>query len=130
MDEVKTSILDLLRKEGPQPVHKIAKSLGLSYGAAQWHIFYLERQGLVKTYKIGNRRYAAINLDADVLNIIKVEDILEDLVLTLMAYGIKPNMTVAEAVERLAKRAPHLAELVKEIAEERYKEREQKDAKI
>ncbi len=130
MDEVKTNILDLLRKEGPQPVYKIAKALGLSYGAAQWHIFYLERQGLVKTYKVGNRRYAAINPAADALSIIKVEDVLEDVALTLMAYGIKPNMTVAEAVERLERVAPHLAELVKMMAEERYKERERRGANV
>ena len=124
MDEVKASILDLLRKEGPQPVYKIAKALGLSYGAAQWHLFYLERQGLIKTYRVGNRRYVAINPASDILNVVKVRDVLKDVELTLRAYGIKPDMTVAEAVEKLAEEAPHLAELVKMIAEERYREEE------
>ncbi|MGC9119568.1 MAG: helix-turn-helix domain-containing protein [Thermoproteus sp.] len=59
MDDVGRA-LDLLRREGPQPVYKIAKALGLSYGAAQWLVFRMEREGLVRTVKVGGRRYVCL----------------------------------------------------------------------
>jgi DNA-binding transcriptional ArsR family regulator len=121
VDEVKVGILELLRRRGPLPIYRIAKELGLSYGAAQWHVFYLEREGLVSTYRSGNRRYAAISPAADALKIIKVEDVLRDVMLSLRAYGVTPDMTVHEAIQVLSGRAPHLAEVIKRMAEERYR---------
>lgn len=125
MDEIKASILELLRREGPQPVYKIAKALGLSYGAAQWHIFYLEREGLVRTFRSGNKRYATISPTVDVLKVVKVEDVLKDVELALRAYGVRPDMTVHEAVQVLSEEAPHLAELIQQMAEERYRKAEE-----
>ncbi|CCC80979.1 winged helix-turn-helix domain-containing protein [Thermoproteus tenax] len=126
MDKIKSEILALLQREGPLPVYRIAKELGLSYGAAQWHIFSLEKQGLVKTYRMGNKRYAALNSN-DLLRVYRVGDVLRDLELMLLAYGIKEDFTVEEALERLrSKRMAHIAQIIEEIARERIKREEER----
>ena len=56
--DVQEKILEILRQGGAVPVYKLAKSLGLTYGGAQWHIDRLERLGLVCTVRVGGRRYA------------------------------------------------------------------------
>ena len=61
---VQEKILEILRQEGAVPVYKLAKSLGLTYGGAQWHIDRLERRGLVYTVRVGGRRYAPFQLPA------------------------------------------------------------------
>jgi DNA-binding transcriptional ArsR family regulator len=61
---VQEKILEILRQEGAVPVYKLAKSLGLTYGGAQWHIGRLERRGLVYTVRVGGRRYAPFQLPA------------------------------------------------------------------
>jgi predicted ArsR family transcriptional regulator len=40
--DMQEKILEILRQEGVVPVYKLAKSLGLTYGGAQWHIDRLE----------------------------------------------------------------------------------------
>ncbi|MEL9990117.1 MAG: winged helix-turn-helix domain-containing protein [Thermoproteus sp.] len=131
MDEIKAKILDVLKREGPQTVYQIAKALGLTYGAAQWHVFYLEKEGLVQTYRVGRRRYVAINPSGDVLKVLRVRDVLSDVELTLMAYGIKPDMSVDEAVEILEeKEMKHIAELVQWMARERYEREAERRQKI
>jgi len=45
-------------------VYKLAKSLGLTYGGAQWHVGRLERRDLVYTVRVGGRRYAPFQLPA------------------------------------------------------------------
>jgi predicted ArsR family transcriptional regulator len=58
--DAQEKILEILRKEGAAPVYKLAKSLGLTYGGAQWHIYRLECRGLVYTVRVGGRRYVAL----------------------------------------------------------------------
>jgi predicted ArsR family transcriptional regulator len=51
-------MLEILKQEGAVPVYKLTKSLGLTYGGAQWYIDRLERRGLVYTVRVGGRRLA------------------------------------------------------------------------
>ena len=114
MEDPRKAILEILRREGPVPVYRLAKALGLSYGAVQWHIFTLEREGLVETIRVGKRQYVALKT-ADVARTIKVADALEELALTLRAYGVRPDMSLQEAIELLEKKAPHIAEILKRL---------------
>jgi DNA-binding transcriptional ArsR family regulator len=112
----KATILEILRREGPVPVYRLAKALGLSYGATQWYIFSLEREGLVHTIKIGKRRYVALKT-SDWFASVRVADVMEEFLLTLSTFGVKPEMTLREAVEVLERKAPHIAELLRKIIE-------------
>ncbi|MFZ8808243.1 MAG: helix-turn-helix domain-containing protein [Pyrobaculum sp.] len=112
----KATILEILRREGPVPVYRLAKALGLSYGAIQWYIFSLEREGLVHTIKIGKRRYVALKTSDWFANV-KVADVMEEFLLTLFTFGVKPDMTLREAIEVLEKKAPHIAELLRMLVE-------------
>jgi DNA-binding transcriptional ArsR family regulator len=97
-------------------VYKLVKSLGLTYGAAQWHIGKLERRGLVYTVRIGGRRYVALK-GVDLFAKVTVKDVVEELVQALSAYGVELKTPLREALERLEAKAPHLAETLRLIAE-------------
>ncbi|MEZ0318449.1 MAG: winged helix-turn-helix domain-containing protein [Pyrobaculum sp.] len=45
--------LELLDKRGPLTVSQIAKELGTSLGATQWHLYVLEREGLIRRVEAG-----------------------------------------------------------------------------
>ena len=42
---------------------------------------------------------------------------MEEFLLTLSTFGVKPEMTLREAVEVLERKAPHIAELLRKIIE-------------
>lgn len=44
-------------KESPKTMHRLAKTPGVSYGAVQYYVYIMRREGLVKTVKIGKRVY-------------------------------------------------------------------------
>jgi DNA-binding transcriptional ArsR family regulator len=113
---VQEKILEILRQEGAAPVYKLAKSLGLTYGGAQWHIDRLERRGLVYTIRVGGRRYVALK-GVDLFAKVTVEDVVEELVQALSAYGVELKTPLREALEKLEAKAPHLAEALRLIAE-------------
>ena len=112
-------ILELLRQKGPVTVYGIAKELGTSYGVAQWHIDKLQRIGQVYTVRIGMKRYVALRsaTPLDLLQKVTVEDALNEMTQALTVCGIKPKMTLKEALERLEAKAPHLAEALRLIAQ-------------
>lgn len=110
----KRAILEFLKREGPSPIYKLAKELGLSYGAVQWYVFTLEREGLVETIKVGKKRYVALKT-SDWMKSIRVSDVLEEFILTLATYGIKQDMTLDDALRVLEEKAPHIAELLRHI---------------
>jgi len=114
----KHAIVDILRREGPMPIYRLAKELGLSYGATQWYVFTLEREGVVETAKVGKRRYVMLKT-ADWMSNIKVSDVLEEFMLTLAAFGVKPDMAIKEAIDILEKKAPHVAELLQKMIEKK-----------
>jgi DNA-binding Lrp family transcriptional regulator len=113
---VQEKILEILRQEGPVPVYKLAKALGLTYGGVQWYIDRLERRGLVYTVKIGRRRYVALK-GADLFAKVTVEDVVEELIRVLSAYGIELKTPLQEALERLEAKAPHIAEALRLITQ-------------
>lgn len=112
--DFKSAILDIVRREGPISLYYLAKALGVSYGTAQWYVYIMEREGLVSTVKVGRRRYVVLR-SSDWLSKIRVGDILEEFMLTLAAYGVKPDMTFEEAIKILGKKSPHVAELLYKI---------------
>jgi DNA-binding transcriptional ArsR family regulator len=113
---VQEKILEILRREGPVPVYKLAKLLGLTYGGAQWHIDRLERRGLVYTIRVGGRRYVALK-GVDLFAKVTVEDVVEELIRALSAYGVELKTPLREALERLEAKAPHLAEALRLIVQ-------------
>ncbi|ACB40207.1 helix-turn-helix domain-containing protein [Pyrobaculum neutrophilum] len=112
----KAAIVEILKREGPVPVYRLAKALGMSYGAIQWYIYTLEREGVVETVKIGKRRYVVLKA-SDWMGNVKVGDVLEEFLLTLAALGVRQDMTLREALETLEKKAPHIAELLRRLVE-------------
>ena len=89
--DVQEKMLEILRQEGGVPVYKLAKLLGLTYGGAQWHIDRLERRGLVYTVRVGKRRYVVLK-GVDLFAKVTVEDVVEELIRALSAYGVELKM--------------------------------------
>jgi DNA-binding transcriptional ArsR family regulator len=58
--EARRRIVEFLRERGGASVYQIAKALGISYGAAQWHIYVLEREGVVFSVVQGRRRISFV----------------------------------------------------------------------
>ncbi len=108
-------ILELLRREGPVTVYRIAKEFGVTYGTAQWHVGRLEKRGIVYTVRIGQKRYVALK-GVDALQKVTVKDVLDEITHVLSAHGVKPEMPLQEALERLEAKAPHLAEALRLVA--------------
>jgi DNA-binding transcriptional ArsR family regulator len=109
-------ILELLMREGPVTVYRIAKAFGITYGRAQWHIGRPQRRGHVYTVRIGSKRYVALR-GADVLQKVTVRDVLDEITHVLSTRGIRPEMPLREALEALEAKAPHLAEALRLIAQ-------------
>jgi len=111
-------ILELLRREGPVAVYRIAKVFGITYGMAQWHVGRLQRISQVYTVRIGSKRYVMLrDSEHDVLfQKVTVRDVLNELINALSARGIKPETPLREALEVLEAKAPHLAEALRLIA--------------
>ncbi len=109
-------ILELLRREGPVTVYRIAKKFGVTYGTAQWYIGRLEKRGAVYAVRIGQKRYVALRGGTDLLRKVTVKDVLDEITRVLSAHGIEPEMPLQEALERLEAKAPHLAEALRLIA--------------
>lgn len=81
-------------------MYKIAKELGITYGAAQYAVARLERQGVVKSMKLGNKRYVFYgNID---LSAVAVGDVIKE-----YFSRIDPNTPLSLVND----------EVVKEIAE-------------
>ncbi|MFN3805345.1 MAG: winged helix-turn-helix domain-containing protein [Pyrobaculum sp.] len=58
---VRREILAAVEKMGAATLAQIAKTLGRSWGAVQWHVYVLEREGRLKSVKIGPFTYYYIN---------------------------------------------------------------------
>jgi len=80
-------ILELLRREGPVTVYRIAKAFGITYGRAQWHIGRLQRIGQVYAVRIGSKRYVMLR-DGNhgvLLQKVTVRDVLNEMINALSA---------------------------------------------
>ncbi|ACB39714.1 putative transcriptional regulator [Pyrobaculum neutrophilum V24Sta] len=97
--EVRRRIVELLRERGSASVYQIAKALGISYGAAQWHLYVLERDGVVFTVVQGRKRIAVLRDSLDAyLNSLKMTDFFRDLWAYLRSRGIDGSTPFMEAV--------------------------------
>ncbi len=54
-------ILQFVEKMGAATLAQIAKAVGKSWGSTQWHVYVLEREGKLKSVKIGSFTYYYTN---------------------------------------------------------------------
>jgi len=71
-------VLKFIKSRQVVGIYEIAKEFGVSYGTAQWYVFSLRRQGLVREFKIGKKRYITTSEDA-LLKHLKVRDVIDAL---------------------------------------------------
>jgi DNA-binding transcriptional ArsR family regulator len=100
--EGRDKILRLLRERGPMTLYGIARALGMPYSSVQWHVFALEREGLVRTVRVGWRRYACLDGPPGVT----LGDLLAEI--RRHARGLE-GLPAAEALKVLERQAPHVA---------------------
>ncbi|MEM1572228.1 MAG: helix-turn-helix transcriptional regulator [Pyrobaculum sp.] len=60
-DPVRREILRVVDTMGAATMSQIVKALGKSWGAVQWHVYVLEREGKLKSVKIGAFTYYFVN---------------------------------------------------------------------
>ncbi|MCY0891409.1 MAG: helix-turn-helix transcriptional regulator [Pyrobaculum arsenaticum] len=60
-DPVRREILRVVDTMGAATMSQIAKALGKSWGSVQWHVYVLEREGKLKSVKIGAFTYYFVN---------------------------------------------------------------------
>ena len=111
----KDVILKIVEEKQSVTVYDIAKALGVTYGTAQWYVYDLERRGLIRTVKIGKRRYVVLP-DRDWLESVMVSDAVEELLRVLSAHGISGEMSLRRAIEILEHKAPQVADLLRRLA--------------
>lgn len=61
LDNTKVQILRLIITKGFATVNDVVKELGLSWGAAQWHLFWLENNGFIKSGEVGGVRIYVVS---------------------------------------------------------------------
>ncbi len=52
LDNLKVQILKKIATRGYATTTEVVKELGISWGAAQWHLFWLENNGYIKSATI------------------------------------------------------------------------------
>ncbi len=113
-EKIRRAILELARKG--TNIYGVAKELGVTYGTAQWWISCLERQGVVKTRRVGKRRYIFVGEGKTIL----VEDLLEELRRAVRGLErIDAERAIAELEERGLR---HVAEALRAIMVARLQE--------
>jgi DNA-binding transcriptional ArsR family regulator len=114
-EEIRAAILEHAKRGSN--VYSIAREMGVSYGAIQWWLSCLERKGVVKTVKVGRRRYVVLaSRNPSVL----VEDLLEEL--RRAVRGLE-QVSAERAVEILEERGlRHVAEALRAIMVARLQE--------
>jgi len=63
-DPIRREILAHIEKMGAATLSQIVKATGRSWGAVQWHIYVLEREGRLKSVKVGPFTYYFVNSKA------------------------------------------------------------------
>lgn len=56
-DPLRRQIIEAVQKMGAATLSQIAKAVGKSWGAVQWHVYVLEREGRLRSIKIGPFTY-------------------------------------------------------------------------
>ncbi len=60
-DPVRREIVQTVEKMGAATLSQIVKATGRGWGAVQWHLYVLEREGRVKSVRIGPFTYYFVN---------------------------------------------------------------------
>ncbi|ACB39744.1 transcriptional regulator, ArsR family [Pyrobaculum neutrophilum V24Sta] len=60
-DPARREILNVVEKMGAATLSQIAKATGRGWGAVQWHLYVLEREGRVRSVRIGPFTYYYVN---------------------------------------------------------------------
>jgi len=61
LDNVKVEILKIIASQGYTTASEVTKTLGITWGAAQWHLFWLENNGYIKSVKMGEATIYILN---------------------------------------------------------------------
>jgi predicted transcriptional regulator len=61
LDNLKVQILRKIATEGYATATDVVKELGLTWGAAQWHLFWLESNGYIKSANINGTNIYILN---------------------------------------------------------------------
>ncbi|ABL88413.1 transcriptional regulator, ArsR family [Pyrobaculum islandicum DSM 4184] len=61
LDNTKVQILKKVATQGYTTVGEVVKELGISWGAAQWHLFWLENNGYIKSVNINGTTIYILN---------------------------------------------------------------------
>ncbi|MEM0464857.1 MAG: helix-turn-helix transcriptional regulator [Pyrobaculum sp.] len=61
LDNIKVQILRKIATEGYTTVADVVKDLGVTWGATQWHLFWLENNGYIKSAKINGTTIYILN---------------------------------------------------------------------
>jgi DNA-binding transcriptional ArsR family regulator len=100
--EARRRIVEFLRERGGASVYQIAKALGISYGAAQWHIYVLEREGVVFSVVQGRRRVVVLRDSLDAyLGSLRMMDFFRDFWLFLRSRGVSGESKFLDVVDSL-----------------------------
>jgi len=60
-DPVRREVLQVVEKMGAATLSQITKATGRGWGSVQWHLYVLEREGRVKSIRIGPFTYYFVN---------------------------------------------------------------------
>ena len=58
---MKVQILKKIATQGYVTASEVVKELGISWGAAQWHLFWLENNGYIKSANVGGTTIYLLN---------------------------------------------------------------------
>jgi predicted transcriptional regulator len=61
LDNLKVQILKKIATQGYVTASEVVKDLGISWGAAQWHLFWLENNGYIKSANVGGTTIYLLN---------------------------------------------------------------------
>lgn len=123
---VRRRIVEYLRETGGATVYQIAKALGISYGSVQWHVYVLERDGVVFTVTKGRRKVVVLRDNLDVyIGSLTVTDFFRDLWQLLRSEGIGGSTSFLRAVEALGESWRDVADALVVIARSLYKFRKE-----
>ncbi|RFA94943.1 winged helix-turn-helix domain-containing protein [Pyrobaculum aerophilum] len=119
--EVRRRIVEYLKATGGASVYQIAKALGISYGAAQWHLYVLERDGVVFTVFHGKKRIAVLRDSLDAyLHSLKMADFFKELWAYLRSRGVSSETPFMEVIDMLNEDRRDIALALLSIAKNLY----------
>ena len=61
LDNLKVQILRKIATQGYATATEIVRELGVSWGAAQWHLLWLENNGYIKSANLNGRTIYILN---------------------------------------------------------------------